>query len=598
MIRANIFCLLCLACHNGNIMRGEDAREAQSEGSDLQGCDDTVEADAFRNDRVGSENRADDTNQDIFPSDFLIEEMAEVSFESDEPKDVAGNDEEDVEEPIPPKPRITINGIPDYMNGKEPYSQFGGEKVAFHVAVSSVGFTVEVYNRDEKARWLGDVRMWASQDLLVGNTWVRAFETFSHVLSCGADKDPMLRDEQEALLHTRCFLNGVKFPLNQMVTVFAGFEDSRGILGETDEITFEVRELTEDLDPFEREDVWFVLFSRDIMSHELVSLEDGTNDVLSMIGANGIPDFDEALRILGLLSENEGFSQRARRMFIEKIRGHVARIFGLDASLRPTDNGVRLRIFFEGDEGAPDPKDFREDGDFSMIAVGSDPALNDIPSGIVGRAWIDWNNRGKEDDSVFDFGVFVTQIVRQALKNPLGAAILREISPNDGVPFGMFEGDEAFLGPQFDPSSVQDERLRRRAELFKVIMQFASLGIAVTLCHEMGHSLGLVPSGAPPEGLFGGMDGLNFTVSDAGYAHIDTPGLNIMQTGKVTSYFEFLDADPRFNELNLAYLRRRIVVGSVGESPNLERSNQPCGIGIVMPYLGSFMLRASEILGR
>ena len=589
MLRVTFLCLLCLACQSETI--GEALQ------GDLQ-HEDLLYGDlSFEDKTDGLDDNTDNGDEPLFFQEFAGDDGDDVFKESDEQIDVENHIVEEVQQPIPPKPRITINGIPDYMNGKEPYSQFGGEKHPFHVAVSSLGFTLEVYNQDQKEMWDGDVQIFASQDLRVGNIFIKAFEDFSHLLACSRENDPMLREEQERRLYTRCWFNSVHVPMNPMVTIIAGFVNKDGIMGETDQITFEIRDLSEDLDPFEKEDAWLVLFSRDIMSHEVFASSDGTYDVFSMVGSNGVADFDEALEILGLLSKNQDFSARAKTMFIQKIREHVARIFGLDDALRPTGYGVRLRIYFEGDEGAPDPKDFREDGDFSLIAVGSDPDLNDIAQGTIGRAWIDWNNRGKEDDSVFNFGVFVTQIVRQVLKNPLGAVCLREISPVDGVPFGMFEGDEAFLDPLFDPSLIEDERLRRRAELFRLIMDFLSLGIATTLCHEMGHSLGLVPGGAPPEGLFGGMDGLNFTVSDAGYAHIDTPGLNIMQTHKVTSYLEFLDGEPRFNELNLAYLRRRIVVGSTAGHEVLPRSIASCDMGLLSPLVEHFMLLASKILG-
>jgi hypothetical protein len=97
---------------------------------------------------------------------------------------------------------------------------------------------------------------------------------------------------------------------------------------------------------------------------------------------------------------------------------------------------------------------------------------------------------------------------------------------------------------------------------FQLVMHLLSLGLGSTLCHEMGHSLGLVPSGPAPMGLFAEMPGLSFTVHDDPGAHIDTPGLNVMQTGGVTDWTEALTEEPRFNELNLAYLRRRLVVGA------------------------------------
>jgi hypothetical protein len=56
------------------------------------------------------------------------------------------------------------------------------------------------------------------------------------------------------------------------------------------------------------------------------------------------------------------------------------------------------------------------------------------------------------------------------------------------------------------------------------------------------------------------MPGLSLTVHDIPDWHIDTPGLNIMQTGAVTNWVEAIGQTMRFNPLCLAYLRRRLVV--------------------------------------
>ena len=93
------------------------------------------------------------------------------------------------------------------------------------------------------------------------------------------------------------------------------------------------------------------------------------------------------------------------------------------------------------------------------------------------------------------------------------------------------------------------------------MVEFGGLAIGATLAHEIGHSLGLVPPGPHPGGLFAGVEGLSFTDNVIDDAHIDTPGLNVMQTGKVTNWMEALSQSPSFNALNMAYLRRRLVVG-------------------------------------
>lgn len=470
--------------------------------------------------------------------------------------------------PPPPRARITVNAIPDPMNGTVAYTQNGGPPQPFHLRVPTRGFAVEIYRDDGLAPGPDRVRLFASVPVRAGEEVLDPGTDIAPALGCGPLPDPMAGPSDKALV-ARCLVPEAAFNPASSVELTAALVGPDGTAGEPDAIAVEVADLAPWLDPFDTPDVWLVTLSRDLCEHELMVRPDGTYDILTTFlpSGDGTPDLDEALVILGLLSDNAAFSQAARALFLARVRDYSNRIFGLDEAGHPTPWGVSLHLVFEGDVGAPDPATWSESAGFSMIALGGDPKPADIASGIVGRAWIDWNNQGVEDDTILDFGVFVTNIVRQALRNPLGALILHEVSPLDGTPLGEYPGDEQFLDPGFDPSTSGDPRLEQRHAIFTTIMDFATLAVAATLCHEMGHSLGLVPNGPPPEGLFGGVDGLPFTDSDAGTAHIDTPGLNVMQTGKVTSYLEALGGVPRFNELNLAYLRRRLVVGHATDRP-------------------------------
>ncbi len=470
--------------------------------------------------------------------------------------------------PVPPRPRITVNRIPDAMNGKVPFTQHGGPPHAFHLRVPTRGFTVEVYRDDGIAPGPDLVRLYASAPARVEGQTLAPGEDLAQALSCGLMPDPMAGASDKGLV-LRCLVPEGTFSPDPSLTLTAVLGAPDGRQGEPDSIAVEVTDLVPWLDPFVQPDVWLVTLSRDLCQHDLLARPDGTYDILTayLPGGNGIPDLDEALTLLGFLSTNTKFSEAARALFLKRVREYAHEIFGLDASGHPTPWGVPLFLYFEGDLDAPDPALWSEQAGFSMVALGGDPNPEDIATGIVGRAWIDWNNQGVEDNTIPNFGVFVTNIVRQVLRNPLGALILQEVSPMVGTPLGEYPGDEHFLDPDFDPTTSGDPRLEQRHAIFTTIIEFATLAVAVTLCHEMGHSLGLVPNGPPPEGLFGGMDGLPFTDSDAGAAHIDTPGLNVMQTGKVTSYLEALGGVPRFNELNLAYLRRRLVVGTLDARP-------------------------------
>lgn len=470
---------------------------------------------------------------------------------------------EDITIPPPPRPRITVNGIDDTMNGKEPFVQDDGPGQAFRIRVPTGGFTVDVYQRPGEP-WDGPVRIEASSPMHLADQDVPVGSDLVPWLACTSDPDPLLGPTDDDL-HTRCRLPADALaPVGELQLV-GRFEGEEAGPGPEDTITMKVVSLPPHLDPFAATDTWLVVLSRDLFAPELVPVADGTYDIVPgyVPEGNGLPDLDEALIILGLLSDNAEFSNAARDLFVKRFRSYANTMFGLDPTGQPTEHGVNLALVFEGDPDAPAQDAWSPDDGFSMIAVGSDPNDAGIANHIVGMAAIDWNNQKVENNAQYNRGVFVTSIVRQVLNNALGALVVQEISPLDGTPLGLYPGDELFLDPGFDPNTVEDDRLALRFTLYDTIMNFATLAVAATLCHEVGHSLGLVPSGPPPKGLFAGMSGLSFTESDPGSAHIDTPGLNVMQTGKVTSYLEVFDGLPRFNALNLAYLRRQLVVGEL-----------------------------------
>jgi hypothetical protein len=211
---------------------------------------------------------------------------------------------------------------------------------------------------------------------------------------------------------------------------------------------------------------------------------------------------------------------------------------------------------------APTPSDFGGERRFSMIALTGDGDREDQLGGTFGRALIDWNNQDVEDDTAFGLGVWPAAIARAILGNPAGSLLLADIRPAlGGTPYGLAEGDDLFIGQDLDPGALPSA-VRQRASRYQLLIRFGSLAIAAILTHEIGHSLGLVPSGAPPKGLFAGVRA-DWMASYAPDAHIDTVGLNVMQTGGSVNWLEAATGDlPRFEPLSWAYLRRQLVVGS------------------------------------
>ncbi len=336
----------------------------------------------------------------------------------------------------------------------------------------------------------------------------------------------------------------------------------------TSRIDFDAATLPPELDPFPATDEWLIVLSRDIFHVNLAEHLDGTAALTSdyIPGGDGVPDFDEAFFALGLFPADHAAEHQAiRQHLLGKFRSLVYQIYGLDPDGAPTAEGVNLRIYLEGDAGAPLPSDYGGARRFSKIALGGDGDPEDQASSVFGRARVDWNNQDTEDDTVYGLGVFPSSLARTVLGQPAGAIILADIRPGlGGQPFGSIASDAAFIGRDVElttlPPAVQD-----RARLYQILIDFGALGLAAILTHEVGHSLGLVPVGLPPEGLFAGID-VDFVVAVAPDAHIDTEGLNVMQTGGSVNWLEVATGDsPRFEPLSWAYLKRMLVVGTVAD---------------------------------
>lgn len=333
-------------------------------------------------------------------------------------------------------------------------------------------------------------------------------------------------------------------------------------------VDFDAATLPAELDPFPAVDEWLVTLTRDISRLEVTDLGGGLASLRSiyMPQGNGVVDLDEPFLEMGIFSsENADARAVVKAHLIAKIRKNLYDIYGLDASGAPTADGVKIRIWFEGDDGAPSAAEYGGQRRFSMIALGGDGQTADQQQGTFGRALIDWNNQDTEDDTVHGLGVFPTALARQILAQPLGAIALAGYRPAvGGVAFGDDPDDHHFLGQDLTAADLPADsgNAAVRIEIYNLFVEFGALALSSILAHEIGHSLGLVPFGLPPEGLFAGVD-VDWVVTLAPDAHIDTEGLNVMQTGASVNWIEAVGgARPRFEPLSWAYLTRQLVVGT------------------------------------
>ncbi|PKN54138.1 MAG: hypothetical protein CVU56_28155 [Deltaproteobacteria bacterium HGW-Deltaproteobacteria-14] len=456
---------------------------------------------------------------------------------------------EDATPPAPPVVTLTVNRIPAAMNGAIPWQDTSGETHPFALRVNREDATLDV---------VADLRAGGPVDW---TTLMVTCSAGSAEVAIGA-----LTPAADGGSASLAFTAEAPLPDAAAVTCRAAVSGPGGA-AEASEVSFAAGTMPAELDPFATEDVWLVVLSRDIFALSTAVAADGTVALSSAYVAegNGIPDFIEPFYVMGLMSpDHPEATEVVRAHLVRTIRRRAYEVFGLDAEGRPTPGGVRLRLYFEGDPGAPDPADFASGG-FSMIALGGDGKPADQAAGTFGRALIDWNNQQVEDDTVYGLGVFPTGLVRAVLGMPLGVYLLADLLPSaGGVPIGADPGDAVFIGKDDDElEGPLPAGSIHRQEVYILGVDMGGLALSSILCHEMGHSLGLVPFGPPAEGLFAGVDGPEFLESFAPDAHIDTEGLNIMQTGGSVDWTQALGSEPRFNPLNWAYLRRQIIVGGV-----------------------------------
>lgn len=475
----------------------------------------------------------DASDADLGDSDMTPEEVADTNADGG---DVAVDADAEVR---PPELMLTVAQVPASMNGSRPTMTPTGP-LPYRLRVNRAGFELDV--------WAGGTVVWETLDL-----------------TCrGADGEPFALPALEVrgpLWRQARFDDAVVAPPGA-IRCEASITGPLGAAEAAYE--FDAADLDRRRDPFPDTDVWVVMTRRDVFATTAVSLPDGTVDLRSTFqaGGDGVDDFDAPFFELGLMSRSSPeAAATVRSHLLRRVKGHVQGIYGLGPDGAPTPGGVDLRLYFEGDAGAPDPNGFNGEA-FSRIALTGDGDPEDQLAGTFGRALIDWNNQDTEDDAAYGLGVWPAALARGILRNPLGVLLLEPYRPaQGGVAFGDHPDDAQFLGRDgVDVGTLTGDAPQRYA-IYELVMDLGSMALASILAHEMGHSLGLVPFGAPPDGLFAGVRA-DFTVTLAPDAHIDIEGLNVMQTGGNLNLSEAVGGErPAFEPLSWAYLRRQLVVG-------------------------------------
>lgn len=394
--------------------------------------------------------------------------------------------------------RLTVNEIPAALNGSEPYPREVGAPVPFRLRVPQRGFTV-------------DVTLLADPDDPIDPAAV----TLETEPPFGA---PTLTFDADGVRGTW----QVDAEAPEGAVTFTARARSASGARHVSALTVEAVAFGPALDPFERPLTW--LFRRDTDFFTTRRASDGGLE--SALGPNGLPDLEEELRLLGAQGDDPTLDARYLAWILDAVREEVLRVYGVSPDGTATDD-IPLDVVWLGDPGAPDPATFSPDGDFSMMRFGG------VFDGFVGFSGISPHHAERMDDATADRGVATASLLSILLTTPVVSSALTPIDPERGQPVGAHPADAEVLDPGFDPYAldVAPERLARHDTL-RTVARYLALVLASVAAHEMGHAMGLMPNGAPPDGFFGDTPEPLF-VGDARTDrwHADLPGLNLMQAG-------------------------------------------------------------------
>lgn len=264
---------------------------------------------------------------------------------------------------------------------------------------------------------------------------------------------------------------------------------------------------------------------------------------------NGQADFREDLEAFGLYPAEGG--TLGLQMLVWAITEVVARTDAFYATPNPSGlpGGDRADVNFALNANPAGPT--------TRVCVGGDDPTGG-PS--IGAVLYDPGNGNKAQvacDPVLPSGVFPRELMaysgQASFQTAFGAVL--------ASPVGDDPLDPIVLGMGYDPGDP--DQLARHTEIETALEAFAQ-AVATILAHEVGHSLGLVPPGAPGGGLFGGGSGpaLNHNQLPGG----GNPSTNQLMNAGGTFNFAKLSgvgaALPVFRPLNWAYLRGRLVLDS------------------------------------
>lgn len=462
---------------------------------------------------------------------------------------------------------LTVNDIPEILNGSVPARSDAGTPEpeddldeAFHLQVVRDRFTVDVV-----------LTPTAADPVDLDTLELTADVPFGEVAAGEPLTDELVFDERG--IRGRFSLRPELAPPTGMVTLTLQAQTDGGAPYQRT-LTVEVVELTPELDPFDRAQIWLFRTDTDFFT---TRREEGAGNQFVLVSTatpDGEPDFIQELTLMGALGDDPDLNAIYLQIIKDAIDLQIYRYFGIGEDGTPYDD-IDLSIVWQGDDDAPSPADFSPQGDVSMMRFGG------VFDGYLGFSIYAPYNQDRVDDSTVEYGVATAGILGTYTSSPVISDAFEPIHPDLGARLGDHPLDEVVLSPTFDPyTSTDADALARHADLMGVA-RYIGIGLAPIIAHEMGHAMGLMPDGLPPEGFFGNRPDISFIgAGRTNRHHTDFPGLNLMQAGgnffdlvsRLNQIAEFsggglvrlaevLSLETELSPLSRAYMQRRLTYG-------------------------------------
>jgi hypothetical protein len=432
--------------------------------------------------------------------------------------------------------RLTINQIPDYLNGSEPAILDNGTPTDTSDDISQP-FTLQV------PRERFDINV----GLLDANDPIDRSSVQLSVLVDGIENDLSAElhfgDDDTAIWGLALIRSGNALPAGRAdIQVSATTVSGKSY---AQELRFESVELPPEKDPFDRPMVWLLRDDVDFFATTRKALSGFKYALDTTSGPNGVADFLEELSLMGAQGPDEAINLKFMNWIRTAVSTEIYRIFGIGPDGVAHDE-IDLKLVWSNDPGAPLPADFAPTGDFSMMRLGG------VFQGYLGYSLYAEFNEERINDSTIEFGVASAGVLT-ALTSTFGIAdAFKAIHFDKGFPVGTHAQDAIVFANGFDPYDLENPEATERHRELKDVARYIALALAPVIAHEMGHAMGLMPNGLPPEGFFGNRPDVSFVGSRTNSLHADLPGLNLMQAGGDTlSLLGELDAAVERNQMSL-----------------------------------------------